>query len=126
MHGEPHRQEHPLVALAAQPAEPLRDVDVRRGEHPGAVELAQGARGPHREARVVRHEVGRAGRRGHGRAGGAHRGLPSSRSDSSVTNAVGGRQPSTPHGVPSTAGVVGPAMPRTNRYSAPPRCASGS
>ena len=47
----------------------------------------------------------------------------SSRSDSATTIEAGGNQLNTPQGWPSTVGVWGPHIPRTNRYSTPPRCA---
>ncbi len=88
-----------------------RDVDVGRGEHAGVVE------GTQQSGRVVRAadvvwivaarfvEVDRA-----------HPPTPrSSTSLSATTSAAGGRQAKTPHGVPSTVGVSGPVIPRTNR-----------
>ena len=52
--------------------------------------------------------------------------VPPSRSLSPVTRAGGTRQLNTPYGLPATTGVPAPAMPRTNRYAAPPRCRAGS
>ena len=51
-HGEGDREQHPLVALAAQPAEGARDVDVGARQHPCGIEVAEQPGGAQREAGV--------------------------------------------------------------------------
>ena len=87
-HGERRRQQHLVVALARERAQPARDVHVGGREH---ARLGEGAQQP---GRRLRHE--------------AH----DSRSDSAGSRAGGGSQSKTPH----PGGVAGPTMPRTNRY----------
>ena len=127
---EPHRadrqrqrEQHPLVGLAGQPAEPGGDVHVGGVEHAGGVELGEqpGARERASRASPGSTAPGPGADRSARRAARRSSRSPSSRSDSSTTSAGGGRQPKTPHGTPSTTGVSGPHMPRTNRYSTPPR-----
>ena len=86
----------------ASAASRVRDVHVGGREHAGVVERAQQAGGARtrgdrrtasRHARVPVEHV-------------AQRGRPARR---------GGRHANTPHGVPSTTGVSGPIIPRTNR-----------
>ena len=112
--GRAHRQgdpeSQPLVVLADQLAQPHRRVDVGGGQHTGGVEGPQQAAEAGDQASVV--GVG-------GLEALDHRASPvtvgtgaSSRSDSAVTNAAGGRQENTPAGTPSVVGVCGPHMPR--------------
>ena len=86
-----------LVDLAGDPGDRGRRVDIREVEHPGGVEGGQ--------------QTGRPGGQRRLRGGRAHRGPRSSRSESSVISADGGRQLNTPAGTPATRGVSGPAMP---------------
>ena len=110
-HGQGQGQGDGLVGLAGDPGHRGRRVDVGQIEHPGRVEGGQQAGRPGGQRHLARAaDVGR-------RAGvdGGHRGPRSSRSDSSVISAAGGRQLNTPCGTPATRGVSGPAMPRRNR-----------
>jgi len=102
--GEGRGERDLLVVLASEGCQAQRDVHVGRGEHAGLVEVAQQAGGAGRAADVERIDLDRA-----------HGAPRSSTSLSSVTRAVGGRQAKTPHGVPSTAGVCAPTIPRRNR-----------
>ena len=112
--GERGRQLDRLVGLVRERGDPHRDVDVGRREHADVVELAQQARRMARAADVEEVELD-------------HAGTPrSSRSLSATTSRAGGRHENTPHGVPPTAGVSGPVIPRTNRYRTPARWRSGS
>ena len=74
----------------------------------------------------AREQTGHAPRDGRGVRVVGDRHEPASRSERATTSAAGGRQDTTPNGTPSTAGVVGPAIPRRKRYSPPPRCDAGS
>ena len=104
-HGERRGQRDLLVGVARQRRQPAGDVDVGGMEHAGRVEVVQ--------------EAGRAGRAADVEEIGlreAHAPSPrSSTSLSATTSAPGGRHAKTPHGVPSTAGVSGPTIPRRKR-----------
>ncbi len=104
-----------LVALARQRRQPRGDVHVGGREHAGVVELAQQSGGLDGDPRLahasLRSPSGLAERRRPRESSGAR----SSASLNAVTSAAGGRQANTPHGVPSTTGVSGPTIPRTNR-----------
>jgi len=93
--GERRRQHHRLVVLTGERRQPGGDVHVGGREHARVVELAQQAGGLDGDPSL-----------GHAR---------SSASLNAVTSVAGGRQANTPHGVPSTTGVSGPTIPRTNR-----------
>jgi hypothetical protein len=113
--GEPHR----LIVLAGQRSESLRDVDVGGDQHARDVELAQQpgrARYPANVEGIALDHYELIG----------HHVAPSSASLSASTRPSGGRQAKTPHARPSTTGVSGPVIPRTNRYKTPPRLRSGS
>ena len=102
-HRQRGREQHALVVLARERAEPGRDVHVGRREDPRGVEHAQQARGREREAGVER-------------IGGGHAVAPSSSTSlSAATSAPGGRQAKTPAGSPPATGVSAPVMPRRNR-----------
>src|SRR4051794_13804406 len=108
-------EQNMLVGLTPEPAEGHRDVDVGRMQDAAGVERAEQASGAQREPGVVRLE-GRGVETVVERSGGHRSGLPvSSRSESPVTSAAGGRQSNTPHTDPSRVGVSGPHMPRRNR-----------
>jgi hypothetical protein len=110
-HAQRGGEQHRLVRLAAERAEPPRDVHVRDVQDAGVVEGAKQAGGAGGRARVEG---------GHGRR-------PASRSDSATTRGPGGRHAHTPGTTPSADGVTAsPHIPRRNRYSTPPRCRSGS
>ena len=102
---------------AGEGGQPLRDKHIRGLQDARVVEGAQPSGGLLRPSPVGdihlvdRHAAAR---------------LPSSRSDSSTTSAAGGCQLNTPAGCPSTTGVSRPHMPRTNRYSTPPKWRAGS
>ena len=90
----------PVIAREAD-----RDVDVGRRQHADVIERAQQPGRVAGAADVVRVVFGER----------AHA-LPRSRTSlRATTSGAGGRQANTPHGVPSTVGVVGPVIPRTNR-----------
>ena len=99
------RRARPLVVLAGERGEPPRDVHVGRREHAGLVERAQQPGGAARER----------GRRTDRPSIALTRAPPVEHVAERPTSAAGGRQANTPHGVPSTTGVSGPAMPRRNR-----------
>ena len=116
--GQRHRQRHLVVGLGGDRREPPCHVHVGGGQHPRLVEDAQQAGGVDGEARLERIAIGDGDR---------HRCVPaSSASLSAWTSAAGGRQPNTPHGLPSMTGVPSPVIPRTNRYTTPARSRSGS
>ena len=112
-HGQRDPEPQPLVVLADELAEAQRGVHVGGGQHTRGVEGAQ-------QTVQARHQPPVVG------VGGLealdHRASPavtaasaagaSSRSDSAVTSAAGGRQEKTPAGTPSVVGVSGPHMPR--------------
>ena len=104
-HRERRRQHDRLVALPREPREPPRDVHVGGREHARLVERRQRARGAARDPRVEAVEL----------ADLVHAAPRSSTSLSSSTSAAGGCQENTPQRCPSTTGVSGPVMPRTNR-----------
>jgi len=112
----------PLVRLAAEASQRRGDVHVGGRQDTGNVEQPQQAGGvlgqPHVAgvSRLFPQHLG----------GGGHlcplsAAPTSSRWESAPTNVADGAQPKTPHGEPSTSGVVAPHIPRTNRYSTPPR-----
>ena len=103
--GQGQSQRDGLVGLAGDPGHGGRRVDVGQIEHPGRVEGGQQP-GSTRGQRHIGRPAG---------VHGGHLGPRSSRSDSSVISAAGGRQLNTPCGTPATRGVSGPAMPRRNR-----------
>ena len=112
-------EQHRIVVLVRQAADPLRDVHVRGAEQPDRVELAQQPGGAARDSGVER-VAARGSERAHGSP-------PwSSTSLSAEMSAPGGRQANTPVGDPSSTGVCAPAIPRTNRYSTPARWRPGS
>ena len=100
-------EQHPLVGLAAQRADPGGDVDVGGVEQVPALNVASSPAPP----RVSRQSASLGGSKSSvmSRSAGT---TPSSRSESASTRATGGRQAKTPHGAPSTSGVSGPHMPR--------------
>ena len=106
--GERSRQRHGLVLHPGQRGKPQGHVNVGGHQHTRLVEGTEQRRcaqdNPHVEPIELRPE------RGH--AAGP---LPSSTSVSPSTSSREGRQAKTPQGVPSTTGVSGPSMPRTNR-----------
>lgn len=129
--GERDGEQHPVVVLAREPAEPQRDAHVGGRDHARDVERRQARRHADGEPRVAlvdrvarRRSGGPERRPGSGRG---HARPPSSRADRATTSPGGGLQATTPYGVPSgPRGVSGPAMPRTNRYAPPARSRSGS
>ena len=112
-HGERGSQQNGIIGSADQLGETPRDVDVSGRQHAGVVELEQQPGRAAREAGVeALDEVG-------------HALSPRSRTSLSASTSAGdGCQVNTPHGVPSTTGVSGPVIPRTNRYRTPARLRS--
>ncbi len=110
---ERDREQHRLVALAGERAEPPRDVDVGRRQHPGVVELAQRPGGGGASRGVEQVAPGRARGRGPD---------PRSRAPHPAVEDVaqrrdqpgGGRQANTPRDTPSRTAAA-PVIPRTNR-----------
>src|SRR6185312_8641004 len=103
--GERRRQRDLLVGLTGERREPARDVDIGGVEDAGGVEVVQQS-GRARRAADIEEIVFRE----------AHSASPRSRTSlSATTSALGGRQAKTPAGVPSTAGVSGPTIPRRKR-----------
>ena len=102
--GESGGEQNGIIGSADQGGEPACDVDVGGGEDSGVVELEQQPGRPTREAGVeALDDVG-------------HAPSPRSRTSLSASTSAGeGCQVNTPHGVPSTTGVSGPVIPRTNR-----------
>ncbi len=98
-HHERGREQHRVVALTADRAEPSRDVHIGGGQDASLVERREQPFRAQGERRVIG--------RGHG--------LPASRSDSPVTSPVGGRHENTPGAAPSASTTPGPDMPRRNR-----------
>ena len=112
-HREGGGQQNGIVGSADQAGEAARHVDVGGGEHAGVVELEQQPGRPAREAGV--EALGDVG----------HAPSPRSRTSLSASTSAGvGCQVKTPHGTPSTSGVSGPVIPRTNRYRTPARLRS--
>ena len=106
--GQRDGQQHALVGLAGQRAQPLRDVHVGGGQYAGSSEVGE--------------QPGRPGRQEPG-----HLLTPRARaSDRATTSGAGGRHANTPGTVPSAVRTPGPHMPRRNRYRTPPRCSAGS
>ena len=103
-HREGDGEQHPLVVLPAEVADPLGDVDVGGLQQPGLVVRRQQPGGLAGQPPVVLAD--RLEQLGHAVT------TPSSRSDSASTRATGGRHENTPHGSPSTSGVSGPHIPR--------------
>ena len=112
-HGECGGEQNGIIGSADKLGQPPRDVHVGGREHAGVVELEQQ---PGRSAGEACVEA--LGDVGH---------APSPRSRTSLsapTSAGDGCHVNTPHGVPSTTGVSGPVIPRTNRYKTPARLRS--
>ena len=112
-HCERGSQQNGIICSADQLGEPSRDVDVGGRQHAGVVELEQQPGRSAREACVeALDDVG-------------HALSPRSRTSLSASTSAGdGCHVNTPHGVPSTTGVSGPVIPRTNRYRTPARLRS--
>ncbi len=121
-HRERHRQQHAVVALARELAEPSGDMDVRGVKHAGFVEHPQQTvrrtddAGVELVDLVVVVGVDR-------NFDDAHAGTSpvSNRALIASTRLSGGRHANTPHGRPSTTGVSGPIIPRMKRYNTPAR-----
>ena len=109
-----------LARFAGQNPAPVGDMHVSQVECADLVPGTEqtGGRPGQQYGPIVACRRTRRGR-GHGRP-------RSSSAERSVTRSAGGRHPNTPAGTSSVTGVPGPAIPRTNRYSAPPRCVSGA
>ena len=120
--GERRGEEHRLVGLAGELGQAERDVDVGRDEHSGLVERAQETGRAGHLADVIRIALDRRDRHvGHDGA------PPASRASlKAETSTADGCHENTPHRIPSTTGVSGPVIPRTNAYATPARLRSGS
>ena len=109
-HGERRGEGDRRVGLAGDRGETRGDVDVGRREHADVIECPQEpgrVAGAADVVRIVRPRV--FGER-------VMPALLASRTSlRATTSGAGGRQANTPHGVPSTVGVSGPVIPRTNR-----------
>ena len=117
-HRQRDREQHRSSGSPAKPAEPRRDLDVGRRRARRRVEFAQQARAPRDAPHVV--GVVLLGDR-------AHPAAPVERRHSARSTSP--RRPparTRPQARPSSHRVPGPVIPRTNRYSTPARCASGS